>query len=150
MRAFKQALKKALKIHLIVVFVWYNCALAFPRYTKSLGPIDATPITTSPYTMVESDCGRVLYNNINGNLEVDLIAIPTNCLVCFYNEHATAGTITVDPNGSDTIKLSGGVKSAGEAVILETGVDKNFCLHGISASTWKVLLGNGTVTEETP
>jgi hypothetical protein len=105
-------------------------------------------ITVAIYTMVQRDCGNIIYNADADALEIDLIADPTGCLVCAYQ--AAAGAITFDPNGTDTITLSGTAASAGEAVILASGIDNNVCLHGTSTTNWRVLLGTGAVTEETP
>jgi hypothetical protein len=61
--------------------------------------------TADTYTMLDSDCGTTIGNADADALEVDLIAVPTGCVVCFYAE--TAQTITADPNSTDAIIMSG-------------------------------------------
>lgn len=105
-------------------------------------PIDVTAAT---YTMTDKDCGEIIYNADAGALEVDLIADPSGCKVCFYDN--AGGAITTDPNSTDTITKHGTAGAAGAAFVLAAGLGNNFCLHGTGTGNWRVIQGAGSVTE---
>lgn len=101
--------------------------------------------TADTYTMLESDCGTTIANADADALEVDLIANPTGCVVCFFAE--TAQTITLDPNSTDTVIVNGLTPSAGDAIQLAGAVGNNVCLQGKDSSTWWAFPGTGTLTD---
>lgn len=101
--------------------------------------------TADTYAMLDSDCGTTIANDDADTLEVDLLADPTGCVVCFYAQ--TAHTITLDPNSTDSIIISGLSPAAGDAIQLAGVIGNNLCLHGKSTSLWLGYLGTGTVTD---
>jgi hypothetical protein len=107
-----------------------------------------TIVSSSPYTLTADDCGGMVYNNVAGALEVDLLADMTGCHVVFFN--LTANTLTIDPNSTDTLIVASsacGTPSAGDAVRLQNIVGGNIGIAGISASQSAVLVGTGTCTD---
>jgi hypothetical protein len=105
-----------------------------------------TVVTAASHTQVVADC--VIVNGDADALEVDLQATPTGKALCFFDN--AGGAITLDPNGTDAFRVSGLSPSAGEAIVLASGVGNNVCVLGLDANTWLVFPGTGALTEETP
>lgn len=98
--------------------------------------------TADSYTMLPSDCGTTIANADADALTVNLIADPTGCVVCVYAESAQA--ITIDPNGSDSIIVSGSTLAPGDPVVLPATIGENFCLQGKDTLTWWGFRSTGT------
>lgn len=106
-------------------------------------------IIAATYTMTTADCGNMINNDDADALEVDLIADPTDCFVCVYDN--AGGAITVDPNGTDTITEHQTAGAAGEAAILESGAGNMACFHGTSTTNWDAKITDpDKLDEETP
>lgn len=103
-------------------------------------------VTAATYTMTAADCGALISNNDADPLEVDLIADPSDCFVCVYDN--AGGAITVDPNGTDTITEHLVAASAGEAVILEAGVGNMACFEGNSTTNWNAKVADPNKLDE--
>jgi hypothetical protein len=106
----------------------------------------STPVIpgVDTYTMLSSDCGTTVGNTDADALEVDLIADPTGCVVCFFTE--TTQVLTLDPNSTDTFVVNGLTPSAGQSLQLAAGIGHHVCLQGKNTSTWWVFPGTGTLT----
>ena len=107
---------------------------------------------TDTHTMVASDCGTMLTNADGDPLTINLLADPTNggkgCSLCVFAE--TAQTITIDPNGTDSVLVNGLTPAAGDAIQLAAVLGNNLCLVGKSTTLWLVFLGTGVVIDLTP
>ena len=121
--------------------------------------VGAKSITTNPYTMLASDCGKMLWIE-TGAGEIDLLTDPTNgaspagCLVCFYTVNAVA--LLLDPDNIDTIdtidaSAAGLTLAAGDRLgvdIVTPTAGAQLCLMGYSATLWRALVGTGVLSDE--
>ena len=104
--------------------------------------------TSSPYTMLSSDCGGTIVNNVAaaGSLEVDLLADMTGCTVCFWSKGG--GAILADPNSTDTILSAiSPALSGGDRYQQAAQVGAGFCVEGLSATEILAWPGNGTYSD---
>lgn len=87
--------------------------------------------SSTPYTVPSTAYCLIIYNDVAGVLEVDLPDTATDRTICVHADDQ-ASAITIDPNGTDVIRLDGASESAGEAID-NTGsaaVGDYICVHG--------------------
>ena len=105
-------------------------------------------VTSSPYTLLNTNCGGTIVNNVAaaGSLEVDLLPDMTGCTVCFWSKGG--GAILVDPDSTDTIlsEISPAL-SGGDRFQQAAKVGAGFCVEGLSATEILAWPGNGSYSD---
>lgn len=126
----------------------WECVAATGTLGSQTTPI--VTIATNPYPITLANCGA--YNRITtGAGEIDLLATPTGCLLCFYQ--ANAVTTLLDPDSTDTIDAcaaglcAGTALASGDRLQIAAAQGNQWCLMGVSATAWEFLPGLGVAAD---
>ena len=114
-----------------------------PSVTLNRAGTFSSPITTNPYTMTATLAkGGILYYGATG--EIDLPAGEDGMNLIIYNTGAF--TLTIDPNGTETIVRDGTLQSGGVSMTLDSGAGHYVCMV-YDGATWITLGYSGTLAE---
>lgn len=114
-----------------------------PAVTLNRAGTFSSPITTDPYTISATLAkGGILYYGATGTVNLPAGEDGMNLIIYNTGDY----TITIDPNGTETIVRDGTQQGAGVSMTLDAGAGHYVCLV-YDGGTWITLGYNGTLAE---
>jgi len=114
-----------------------------PAVTLNRAGTFSSPITTDPYTISATLAkGGILYYGATGTVNLPAGEDGMNLIIYNTGDY----TITIDPNGTETIVRDGTQQGAGVSMTLDAGAGHYVCLV-YDSGTWITLGYNGTLAE---